>query len=166
MKSGIITCAVAIGVVVLGTVQLLAQSGDVAKGKELYNSNGCASCHRIGDAGSRVGPDLSDIGDRRTPERLKSAIVNPDEEVLPENRYVSVMLKDGTEVKGRLLNHDAMSVQLLDTKEQLRSFETSKIKGYTILVKGLMPSYDKKLSADEVNDLVAYLGSLKGPQQP
>ena len=146
----------------LAAAPLFAQSGDAAKGKELYASNGCPTCHRIGQSGSRLGPDLSDIGDRRTPDRLKQSIIDPDAEVLPENRFVVVTLKDGTEVRGRILNHDAMSVQLIDEKENLRSFETSKIRGYKILTKGLMPSYDKKLTSDQVADIVAYLSSLKG----
>jgi quinoprotein glucose dehydrogenase len=156
--------AASAGVLALAAAQLLAQSGDVAKGKELIASSGCLNCHRIGDAGSRMGPNLSDIGDRRTPERLKSSLIAPDEEVLPENRFVSVALKDGTTVKGRLLNHDAMSVQLIDAKEQLRSFQTANISGYTILVKGLMPSFESKLSAPQIADIVAYLSSLKGPE--
>lgn len=150
------------GILVLAAAPLFAQSGDSAKGKELYESNNCASCHRIGQSGSRLGPDLSTIGDRRTPERLKESIVDPDAEVLPENRFVVVTLKDGSEVRGRILNHDAMSVQLIDAKEDLRSFETSKIRGYKILTKGLMPSYAKKLTSEQVADIVAYLGSLKG----
>jgi putative heme-binding domain-containing protein len=143
---------------------LFAQGGDAAKGKALVESSGCLSCHRIGDQGSRVGPNLSDIGDRRTAERLQRSIVAPDEEVLPENRFVSVVLKDGTTVRGRILNHDALSVQLIDSKEQLRSFQTSAIRGYTILTKGLMPP--NKLSDEQVSDIVAYLSSLKGTDQP
>ena len=152
----------AASVAVLAASHLLAQGGDAAKGKELYEANGCSTCHRVGDTGSRLGPDLSEIGDRRTPERLERSIVAPDEEVLPENRFVVVTLKDGTEVKGRILNHDAISVQLIDPKEQLRSFETSKIQGYKILTKGLMPSYGSKLSSQQIADVVAYLSSLKG----
>src|SRR3954464_13441216 len=63
------------------------ESGDAAKGKALVASHGCLSCHRIGDTGSRVGPNLSDIGGRRTPERLQRSIVAPDEEVLAESRF-------------------------------------------------------------------------------
>lgn len=159
-----IILAVAAGILMLAAPQVFAQAGDPAKGKELVASSGCLNCHRIGDTGSRMGPNLSDIGDRRTPDRLQSSILTPDEEVLPENRFVAVTLKDGTTVKGRILNHDAMSVQLIDSKEQLRSFETSKINGYTILTKGLMPSFQNKLSAQQVSDIVAYLGSLKGAQ--
>jgi quinoprotein glucose dehydrogenase len=152
------------GIVALAAAQLFGQGGDAAKGKELVASSGCMNCHRIGDTGSRVGPNLTDIGDRRTPERLQRSIVAPDEEVLPENRFVSVVLKDGSTVRGRLLNHDALSVQLIDAKEQLRSFQTSEMRNYTILTKGLMPSFENKLSAQQVADVVAYLSSLKSPQ--
>jgi putative heme-binding domain-containing protein len=150
----------------LAAAPLFAQEGDVAKGKALVESNGCFTCHRINDQGSRVGPDLSDIGSKRNAERLKSALVTPDEEVLPENRWVSVVLKDGTTVKGRLLNHDAFSVQMMDTDQNLRSFQTSAIREFTILTKGLMPSYANKLSDQQISDIVAYLSSLKGTDQP
>lgn len=152
------------GVLALAAAQLFAQGGDAAKGKALVASSGCLNCHRIGDTGSRLGPNLSDIGDRRTPERLQRSIVAPDEEVLPENRFVSVTLKDGSTVRGRLLNHDALSVQLIDPKEQLRSFRTSEIRSYKILTSGLMPSFENKLSTQQVADVVAYLSSLKGAE--
>ena len=158
--------AIAGGMFALAATQLMAQSENAQKGKALVASNGCLKCHRIGDDGSRVGPNLSTIGDRRTADRLESSILNPDAEVLPENRFVSVALKDGTTVRGRLLNHDALSVQLLDPKEQLRSFRTSDINGYTILTKGLMPSFAGKLSAAQVADVVAYLSSLTEAEQP
>jgi quinoprotein glucose dehydrogenase len=158
------TWAIAAGVFAFAATQVLAQSGDAEKGKALVASSGCLKCHRIGDEGSRMGPNLTSIGERRTPDRLETSILKPDDEVLPENRFVSVALKDGTTVRGRLLNHDAMSVQLIDSKEQLRSFQTADIKGYTILTKGLMPSFAGKLSAAQVADIVAYLGSLKGSE--
>jgi quinoprotein glucose dehydrogenase len=118
-------------------------------------------CHRVGNNGSHVGPDLTDIGGRRDPDRLIAAIKDPDAEVLPENRFVSVVLKDGRSVRGRLLNHDATSVQLIDGKEQLRSFTVRQMTSYTILEKGLMPP-ETNLSEREVADLVNYLASLKG----
>jgi putative heme-binding domain-containing protein len=149
------------GVLVWVASPLPAQTGDAAKGRALVASSGCLNCHRIGDTGSRLGPNLSEIGSRRTPDRLQSSLLAPDEEVLPENRFVSVVLKDGTTVRGRLLNHDALSVQMMDPKEQLRSFRTADMRGYTILTKGLMPSFENKLSAQQVADVVAYLGSLK-----
>jgi putative heme-binding domain-containing protein len=134
--------------------------GNTDAGKALVESNACLTCHRINSEGSRMGPDLTTIGSKRSAEQLKTAIVAPDQEVLPENRLVDVVLKDGTTVKGRILNHDALSLQLIDSKEQLRSFQIFEIRKYTILTKGLMPSYSNKLSDQQVSDIVAYLSSL------
>ncbi|HXJ40584.1 MAG TPA: c-type cytochrome [Bryobacteraceae bacterium] len=150
---------------VAGGLVLAQGAADAAKGKALFESSGCLNCHRINDKGSHTGPDLSDIGDRRTPERLQASILTPDAEVLPENRYVRVVLKDGTTVRGRLLNQDAFSIQLIDTKEQLRSLLKSNMKESEILDKGLMPAtFATRLKADEVANIVAYLGSLKGTE--
>lgn len=134
---------------------------DPARGRALLDANGCLDCHRIGDRGSRVGPDLSDIGARRTPERLEQALVDPDAEVLPEARSIRVVTKDGATVTGRLLNQDAVSVQLITDKELLKSYLRDTVRSATILDKGLMPSYLGRLTAPQIADLVAYLGSLK-----
>jgi putative heme-binding domain-containing protein len=136
-----------------------APSRDVSRGMALFESKNCLMCHRIGDKGSHVGPNLTNIGARRDSEKLLASIRNPDAEVLPENRFVQVVLKDGTAVRGRLLNHDATSVQLIDTKEKLRSFTVQQIRSYTILEKGLMPP-EPDLSDQDVADIVNYLASL------
>jgi putative heme-binding domain-containing protein len=75
-------------------------AGDATSGRALVQSGKCLDCHRIGDSGSRVGPNLSDIGSRRSPDRLMRAIVAPDDEVLPENRFVRVTAGDGASVQG------------------------------------------------------------------
>src|SRR5262245_15162930 len=98
---------------VLASAQQEPSAGDATRGKALVESNQCFDCHRIGDRGSRLGPNLSDIGARRTSEKLQQAMVAPDDEVLFENRFVRVVTKDGTTVTGRLLNQDAMSVQMM-----------------------------------------------------
>lgn len=139
----------------LAAAPLFAQSGDAAKGKAVVESSGCLRCHRIGENGSRTGPNLSEIGDKRSAEQLKTSITDPDAEVLPENRFVVVTMKDGSTVRGRILNHDAISVQLIDGKQNLRSFLTANIRGYTILTKGLMPK--PNLTDEQVADVVAYL---------
>jgi putative heme-binding domain-containing protein len=139
-----------------------AATGDTARGKTLVESSGCFDCHRIGERGSRVGPDLSDIGSRRTPDRLQAALITPDEEVLPENRFVRFVTKDGATITGRLLNQDAISVQLMNPKEELKSYLRNTIRDYTIVDKGLMPSVQGKLTDQQVADIVGYLSSLKG----
>ena len=141
--------------------QNAAPAGDAARGKALVESSGCFDCHRIDDRGSRLGPNLSRIGSRRTPLRLQQALVAPDEEVVADNRFVRVVTKDGTTVTGKLLNQDAISVQMMDPKEELKTYLRVNIREYTILDKGLMPSVEGKLNAQQVADVVSYLSSLK-----
>jgi quinoprotein glucose dehydrogenase len=137
-------------------------SGDEARGKALIESNACFDCHRIDQRGSRVGPDLSDIGTRRTPERLQQSLLEPDDEVLFENRYVRFVTKEGATVTGRLLNQDALSVQVMTPKEELKTYMRAGLRDYTIVDKGLMPSVKGKLTDQQVADIVSYLSSLKG----
>jgi putative heme-binding domain-containing protein len=154
-----VSCALAVGAV--HAQQADVPPGDAARGKALVESNRCLDCHRIGETGSRLGPNLSDIGARRTPDRLLKSLVAPDEEVLFENRFVRVVTKDGATITGRLLNQDAMSVQMMTPKEELKTYLRANIREYTVLDKGLMPSTQGKLSDQQVADIVAYLASLK-----
>jgi putative heme-binding domain-containing protein len=135
--------------------------GDAARGKTLVESNGCLDCHRIGERGSHASPDLTDVGGRRTPDRLRQALVAPDDEVLAENRSVRIVTKEGATVTGRILNQDAVSVQLITAKDELKRYLRAGLREYAIVDKGLMPSSQGKLTDQQVNDIVNYLGSLK-----
>jgi putative heme-binding domain-containing protein len=137
-------------------------AGDSTKGKAVFDRSGCASCHRVADSGSRLGPDLSDIGARHRANEIEQSILDPDAEVLPQNRFIRVVSKDGTTSTGRILNQDAFSVQFMDEKERLRSVQRSSLKEFRFLEKSPMPSYRDKLSAADLADLVSYLASLQG----
>lgn len=138
-------------------------AGNPARGKVLFAGKGsCETCHRVGTEGSRVGPDLTDIGSLRKPASLETSILSPDSEVLAQNRYYRVVTRDSTAITGRLLNRDTFSVQLLDSKEQIRSFLISNLREHGFLDQSPMPSYKEKLTPQEVADVVSYLGTLKG----
>jgi putative heme-binding domain-containing protein len=142
-------------------------TGDIARGKALFAGKGnCRSCHRIQGEGARLGPDLTEIGSSRRPEDLARSILYPDAEIARENRMFRVVTKAGTTISGRLLNQDSFTVQLLDTQERLRSFLKSDLRESGIVDESSMPSYRGKLDAQEVSDLVSYLGSLKAPDRP
>ena len=139
-----------------------APAGDAARGKALVESSGCFDCHRIGDRGSRLGPNLSAIGSRRTATRLREALLDPDAEVIADNRFARIVTKDGASVTGKLLNQDAISVQVMNPKEELKTYLRTNLREFTILDKGLMPSAQGKLTDQQVADIVSYLSSLKG----
>ena len=134
---------------------------EISKAKRLIQENGCLSCHRVGEAGSYLGPDLDGVGAHRTPEQLHASLQSPKKDVLPENRTVRLVTNDGKTETGRLLNQDGFSVQLIDSSGQLRSFARSGLREFTIVTTNPMPSYADKLSAQDLDDLVRYLSSLK-----
>jgi putative heme-binding domain-containing protein len=137
--------------------------GDPAHGKEIFEGKGgCTGCHRVGTMGSRVGPDLSDIGMLRRTADLQRSLIDPDAEVLGPNRYFKVVTKAGVAVTGRLLNEDTFTVQLIDSKEHLVTFKKSDLKEYSFAEKSPMPSYKDKLTQQELSDVIGYLTSLKG----
>jgi len=120
----------------------------------------------VSGAGSRLGPDLSNIGQLRRAAEIERSLLEPDAEVLGNNRFYRVTLKDGTTVTGRLLNIDTFTVQLLDSKEQLRSFVKSDVRAHDFVEQSPMPAYKEKLSPQELADVVSYLVSLKGKTSP
>ena len=141
-------------------------NGDAARGKAIYDGKGnCASCHRIRGAGSRSGPDLSDIGIFRLPGELERSLTEPDAEILPQNRQFRGVTKDGATVTGTLLNEDKYSIQILDSRDRLVSLKRANLREYSFTTeKSPMPSYKDKLNHQELSDLVSYLFSLRGAE--
>jgi cytochrome c oxidase cbb3-type subunit III len=137
--------------------------GDARHGKAIFEGRGnCMACHRVNGRGSRLGPELTDIGMFRRAAQLKQSIVDPDAEILPQNRFMHVVTKEGTVLDGRLLNHDTYTLQLFDSKERLLTFQKSALKEYKFVETSPMPSYKEKLSDQEIADVVNYLVSLRG----
>ncbi|HEX4135077.1 MAG TPA: c-type cytochrome [Bryobacteraceae bacterium] len=136
--------------------------GDPTRGKAIYDGKGgCAQCHRIRGVGARTGPDLSDIGNLRLAGELERSIVDPDAEILPQNRHFRAVTKEGATVEGTLLNEDKYSVQLLNSTGRLVSLKRANLRESAFVEKSPMPSYKDKLSRPELSDLVSYLVSLK-----
>ena len=138
-------------------------TGDVSRGKALFEGKGaCLSCHSVAGNGSRLGPNLTEIGQTRRAVELERSLVEPDAEVRAENRIVRAVTKEGTTVTGRLLNQDTFSLQLIDGNERLQLLDKSTLREFAVLKTSTMPSYRGKLSEQELADLVRYLTSLRG----
>ncbi len=137
--------------------------GDAARGQALFVGAGnCASCHAVNGKGPHVAPDLGDIGTLRTADLLHRTLLDPAGAMLPVNRPVHAVTKDGKVIDGRRLNEDTYTVQLIDEHERLVSLTKADLREYTVLKTTPMPSYKDKFSPQELADLEAYLLSLKG----
>jgi len=137
--------------------------GNETAGAAIVGGSGkCLTCHRIKTTGSRLGPDLTDIGANRTPAQLQTSLEDPNAEILPENRTFRVVTRDGTTIVGRLMNHDTFVVLMRDAKDQLRTFQKSELREQGFVTESPMPSFRSTLSPQELADVIAYLGTLKG----
>jgi cytochrome c oxidase cbb3-type subunit III len=140
-----------------------ASPGDPRHGEALLREKGCTGCHLVRGEGSIRGPDLSFIGSRSSVEHIRESILNPNADVAPEYRLARITLENGATYSGFVMNEDTYSVQLLDFSKGLESLRKADIKSFERDKASSMPSYQGKLSGEELDDLVSYLWSLKRP---
>ncbi len=151
-------------------------TGDAAQGKEVYASSGCANCHMIDGEGGDSAPDLSNVGALRDPGYLHTTIIYPGSD-LPQQHlfletggkldylFVHLVTKDGRALDGTRVAEDSFRIVIEDAKGNFHSFNKSDLRELKEDPgKSLMPSYKSKLSDAQLNDLVAYLASLKEAQ--
>ncbi len=151
-------------------------TGDPQKGEALYNSSGCSACHVIAGQGGSVGPELTRIGAMRGAANLKERLENPGAN-LPQvqagmfgNSWTQYLMfravgKDGRVVEGIRVGEDSFTIVLKDAagrfhalwKPDLRSLAKEPGKSF-------MPSFKDTLSAAQLDDLVAYLMTLKSAE--
>jgi putative heme-binding domain-containing protein len=137
--------------------------GDPVRGQALFEEKGrCLTCHRVNGRGIRTAPDLSDIGSQRTPAALQRSLVDPTSAMLPINRPVRIVTREGRTIRGRRLNEDTYTLQLIDDEERLVSLVKADLREYEVGKTSPMPPATKSLAPDEVSDVLAYLLSLKG----
>lgn len=136
--------------------------GSATRGRSVFEGKGeCATCHRVAGKGPRVAPDLSDIGLARAPAVLERSIRDPTAGLLPINRPVRIVTADGRTIRGRRLNEDTHTVQIIDDRERLVSLMKRDLKSFDVVQESAMPAYDGKLTDDEIADVLAYLLTLR-----
>ncbi len=137
-------------------------AGNAEAGGELFwNGSDCADCHMVNGRGSRSGPDLSRVGENRTPDDLLADMVNPQENVAPRWWRLRVTGPDGVSREGYRMNEDSFSLRIMDDGENLWSIPKDGLQSYERIEDSTMPSYAQTLSESELDDLVAYLFSLR-----
>jgi putative heme-binding domain-containing protein len=147
-------------------------SGDAKHGRELFYGNAtCATCHMFDGKGGRLGPDLTGAGTARSTDYLVESVRNPSrrlaqgiseamKEFSAEYETVEVVASDGTKYQGTLLNEDSFTIQFMDTRENVRSFDKASLKSWKKSRESLMPAYgEKELPGKDLQDLLAFLVS-------
>jgi putative heme-binding domain-containing protein len=139
-----------------------AAVGDPRNGSTIFFGKGeCAGCHRVRGVGGFRGPNLSNVGETRSPDSLRQSLLTPSSEIIPLNQEIRAVTRTGRAVTGRRMNEDTSSIQLIDPEGHLISLIKSDVKELTPLKVSAMPSYQDRLTPGELSDVLAYLRSLK-----
>jgi len=137
--------------------------GNAQHGAAVYDANGCASCHIVSGRGNALGPELTTIGALRGAPYLREALLKPEAAHPPGYLVVKATLGGGQTVRGIRVNEDVFYILIRDARGTMHTLEKSSLT--TIdreLDASLMPSYASRLAAGDLDDLVAYLASLRG----
>jgi mono/diheme cytochrome c family protein len=160
-----------------GTAIDAPSPGDVAAGEAIFWGKGnCGSCHIVGGRGSIIGPDLSQLASLRKTNSIIDALTMEQHRVygpggaqphlltpLPVWPAVRVITADGKTLRGVLRNEDSFSLQIMGLDQQLHLYDRAKVK-IVYEPNSLMPTdYDKRLSKEEFDNLLAYLTKLGTP---
>ena len=142
----------------------LAESGNAVRGREIFDAekSGCIKCHRLGDQGGAIGPDLTGIGKRFPKVYLIESILEPSRTIAPAFRNMSVRLKDGQELMGVRVAETESMLTLGDAQGQSHRVKKDQIEELRILDLSLMPQgLESGMTDAEFIDLVAFLAQQK-----
>jgi putative heme-binding domain-containing protein len=148
----------------LGRTAAKPTPGDAKRGAALYDSSGCAACHVVAGRGSMVGPELTSIGALRGPSHLRESLLKPAATHPTGYIVVQATTNAGRKIRGIRLNEDVFWIHVRDAGGAVHVLQKSELSSLDRELEGtLMPSYESKLSQAELDDLVAYLSTLRGP---
>jgi putative heme-binding domain-containing protein len=117
----------------------------------------------IAGRGTALGPELTAIGALRGPAYLRESIVKPEAAHPPGYLVVRAVSGAGAEVRGIRIDEDVFWIHIRDAAGTLHVLEKKPLQRLDRELTGtLMPSYASVLSADELDNLVAYLASRRG----
>lgn len=132
-------------------------TGNVETGRKLFTAN-CAGCHT--PSGAYTGPDLAETVFRLSVDDLRKSILEPDASVSSEYWSVSARTASGKVIEGVRLNEDTSSIQLRARGGKLTSVLKKDLAGFEVIRRSPMPSFAGKLSAAQIDHIIAYL--IKG----
>lgn len=138
--------------------------GDALRGRAVFFGQraACFACHRVGEEGGRIGPDLGAIAERRTRRDLLESIVFPSASLARGFESFTVATDDGRVHVGLLLNETADSVTVRSADQRETRVRRDAIEQMLPSPVSIMPQgLDRTLDTRQLSDLLAYLMSLK-----
>jgi putative heme-binding domain-containing protein len=145
--------------------EILAIAGDAARGRELFlNIAGvqCKNCHKVGDQGQALGPDLTQIGKKLDKTKLLESILEPSKTIDPQYVGYLIETKEGEVLTGLLVKRTDGEVVLKQADNKEVRMSAGQIERMAPQQKSLMPDLLlRDLTTQQVADLLAFLAGLK-----
>ncbi|QDV11058.1 Cytochrome c [Rosistilla oblonga] len=139
--------------------------GDPSKGRQLFTAAQCISCHRFGNQGESVGPDLTQVSRRFTKQEVVESILYPSHVISDQYQSKRVMTLDGKVYSGLMSASDGDHVTIRDIKNQVVVIPKQDIDQIQPSTTSTMPAgLLDTLSLSEISDLLSYLGVLPATQ--
>jgi len=149
---------------------ILQLEGDIDRGRELFfvtKSVLCRKCHRVGDQGTELGPDLSQIGKKHDRRRILASILEPAKEIDPKYINWQVETEVGQVFSGIIVSRDQEHITLKDAENKIHRLATEEVESTTPQRTSIMPDLLlRDFTAQQVADLLAFLQSLKAGDAP
>jgi len=143
----------------LSIAEINKLAGDVKKGRVIFNTK-CAICHKVGDFGKTIGPDLTNINKKYDKVSLLDAIINPSAAIVFGYEPWVVTMKDETVVSGFILSQGNTLV-IKDLAGKQHVLDVQKMKEKKQLTSSIMPDpRGLALSKSDLADISAYLMNL------
>ena len=133
--------------------------GNPETGELLFLQN-CSTCHRRGDQGGALGPNLSRITRVRSFEALINSVRSPSATIARGYKPVLVTTEDNEQVQGVIKREDAFSIQIMDIDQYLRGFSKSSLREISYEQQSWMPIFsESELSNQDLNNIISFLQS-------
>ena len=139
----------------------LLDGADLSQGPGVFNAAGCVACHRVGDMGQQVGPDLSAIGDGGDPKGLIDSILFPGNIVVEGYSLLAVSTSNGGSYSGILDSETGSHLRLIQLDGSPVAIDKTVIQSRESTHLSPMPPYQSVLNPKQLSELVAWLMSKR-----
>jgi putative membrane-bound dehydrogenase-like protein len=152
------------------TQAALARAGNAQRGRKLFfdvEKSQCLKCHRLGEQGERIGPELTGVGGRFSPIYIVESILEPSRTIAPSFTTLMLVLKNGKTLTGVKVAETETTLTLADNQGQKHPVAKTDIDEQQPSPVSSMPEgFEKRFTQDEFVDLIAFLMSQKEGRGP
>lgn len=134
---------------------------DFENGRKMFGATGCFACHRFGNEGGSLGPDLTSAGGKFNPNDLLESIIDPNKEISDQYGQVQIQLQNGSRVTGRIVNLNentiAVNTNMFDPNENANVNRKDVVSIGTADISMMPEGLLSVLTQEEILDLLAFV---------